>query len=180
MTELEIIKAFREPLENHLSARFGQTVPVVALNQPTQQGREGDGRGVYFQFLFDQRHGSQQMEHVQEQANGDFKSTESQSYVGKVQISALWPQNPAADFSVSAKDVANEACMFMNTRGFIGQMRKEGIGVMRITSVRANPISNDRDQYEYMPNFDVDFAYVSTIDYITPRIDAIEFEVHRV
>lgn len=180
MNNIDLIAAFADPLAEFLLKEYGYVVDVAALNQPTQQGRTADGRGVYFQFLFDNRMGTPQVTYVFDQVAKHFDTTETQNYLGKVQISVLWPQDPETDFDISAIDVANQCARFMNSRVYILRLRSKNIGVTKISSIRPNPISNDRDQFEYMPTFDIDFSFNGHINYVVDKIDAIDFEIHKV
>lgn len=169
--DVDLIVVFADLLERALKAKGIDDLPVVQLNQPTQQAR-GD-QAVYFSFLFDDHIGwmSSQMEY--DPIADNFKFTESQHMIGKIQISVLYPFDPELhDPSVrsTAKDVASYLSMKMKSMNYIKFFRAAGLGVLRVANVRPNPFENDRGQYEFMPSFDMDLAYNREIGQTVPRI----------
>ena len=179
--DVDLIVVFADLLERALKANGINDLPVVQLNQPTQQPR-GDA-GVFFSFLFDDHVGWMVSDMEYDPVADDFKFTEAQHMIGSIQISVLYPFNPEIhDPSTrpTAKDVANYLAMKMKSMNYIRFFRAAGLGILRVKNVRQNPFENDRDQYEFMPSFDMELTYNREIGQTVPRIVEILGTIERV
>ncbi|MEG0207035.1 phage gateway protein [Citrobacter sp.] len=179
--DVDLVVVFSDLLDRAMKAKGINDLPIVQLQQPTQQAR-GDS-GVYFSFLFDDHVGWMTSDMEYDPAAENFKFTEAQHMIGRIQISVLYPWNPDLDdpaIKLTAKDVANYLAMKMKSMNYIRFFRAAGLGILRVANVRPNPFENDRGQYEFMPSFDMELTYNREIGQVVPRIVELIGEIERV
>lgn len=180
MKDSELIPLFTGILENALVSEGVTDCPVAQLFQPTQQPRNEEGKGVYFQILFTRRHGSPQRTEVFDPVKDLFIHTEQQQVVSTIQISVFYPADPTSDFLLTSHDLASQLCMRMQTDGCIRTLRAAGAGVTRITEVRNPNFDNEQDQSEFVPNFDLQINYNRVVVEEVNKIVEIIGDVKRV
>ena len=179
--DVDLVVVFADLLERAIKAKGINDLPVVQLNQPTQQAR-GDS-GIYFSFMFDDHIGWMVSDMEYDAVADDFKFTEAQHMIGKVQISVLYPFNPEIhdpSTRVTAKDIANYLAMKMKSMNYIKFFRAAGLGILRVRNVRPNPFENDRGQFEFMPSFDMELTYNREVGQTVPRIVDLIGQIERV
>lgn len=178
MTDTELIVLFANRLDAILAAQ-SISLPVVQLNQPSSQGRDGAG-AVYFTFLFDKRFGWPKQESRYNSVNDNFDHIETQNMISNVQISVLWPQDVTDDTRMTQKDLADLLCMAMSGATTRKQFWMQNVGFLRITDVRNPYFGNDREQFEAMPSFDIQFTHNQVYTEVVPRVVDIEGDVKSV
>lgn len=169
MTDNELIVLFKSVIETGLTDRGYTGVTVIAAAQPTQQGIP-TGPTVYFTKLYDKVYGS-----IARSTQNDIDPSyliriESQQYETAFQINTLVIQNPAS-LSYTASDLANEIALILMSEDAINTFIENGVGILRVTDVRAPVFRDDRDRYEYSPSFDFTLTHKRTR---TSRIQVIK------
>ena len=96
--------------------------------------------------------------------------TESQQYLTTFQFSALATQDPSNVNSLTASDILNYARAVMQSLSFVTAIEAQGVGVLRIGSVRNPAFTDDRDRFEYEPSLDVVFTHKQLISSVQPVV----------
>lgn len=172
MTDNGLIALFTSQIDAAL-ANAGWTFNVIQKDQPTQQGQPSAG-AVYFQKLFDHPYGSPMISKVSNYPVMTFTETESQWYETTFQVSALVTQDPTNLSLPTASDVANYVKMYIATRSARAVLMAQNVGMHRITEVRNPPFQDDRERYEYQPNFDVVLTHIRPIDIVVPGTNIVK------
>lgn len=179
--DVDLIKVFSSIIEKSLFDIDLQDVPVVQLDQPTQQPRGTSG--VFFTNLYDVRIGWKSSDIKYDEVNDCFLFTERQHMEALIQISVLYPFFPDKDNAITkrtAKDIANYLAQKLNSDNSIFIFNSVGIGVLRISDIRQQSFDNDRDQFEFMPSFDLNIVYNRKINQKVPKIKDIVYDIYRV
>ena len=172
-------KPLRILIIEHLTSgllRAGITVPVIAGNQPTTQGRENDG--VYFFQIMDGAAGWQGRSYSVAEPLLNMKDT--QVLETTFQMQALITEDPESTASLGAIDVLNAARMVIASMPFIESMKLNDIGVQRPTNIRTPFFTNDRDQFEMSPSFDFTVSHKRHIIQPVNSVDSIEYDIKRI
>lgn len=106
--------------------------------------------------------------------------TEIQQKASLFQAMAVVTQNPANTESLTASDVANLGCYILQSVPAIQTLEAQGVGVLKIQSVRNPYFSDDRQRYEGAPSFDFTLTHKQTIILGAPVITETEFQLLRV
>ena len=154
-------------------ASGGWNLIVEQKDQPTQQGIPTAG-AVFFQKLHDHAYGSPKIRKV---SNYDpsvpgspktFTEYEDQWYETTFQISALVTQDPTNLSLPTASDVANYVKMYLASRATRSVLMQQNVGMLRVTQIRDPAFQDDRERFEYHPNFDITLTYERTIEIVIP------------
>ncbi len=178
MTDNELASLIRQSL---LTVMEGQSIdgfPVIGAFQPTTQGRVPDG--IYFHPVSDNRYGWQSRTDEYDEMSGDQTHTESQWHESTFQVQGFARQNPADLSLPTAKDLTDTVAMLMQSQPFRQLLRDEGVGIQRVTQVRAPFFVNDNGNFEQNPSFDITFSHKRVINQVTPSITDIECNIARV
>lgn len=175
--DIDVIGVFAALLEIALRDK-GVDVPVVQLDQPSQQAR-GES-GVFFSLYFDERVGWAQTDIKYDEVADNFVFMEEQHMVGYIQVSVLYPAKPGNDARITAKDLANHLAQRMASSNYRLFLRRAGFGILPISHIRQEPKENDRGQYEFMPSFDMKLTYSRHLHQTVPRIVEIIGDIVRV
>lgn len=173
-------KQLRILLVTHLTAgllRQGITLPVIAANQPTTQGRED--QGIYFFPISDAASGWQHRAYG-EPVGGVMQATETQTVETAFQVAALVVDDPESLTSLTALDVLHVARMVIASLPFVESLQSQDVGVQRPTNVRTPYFTNDRDQFEMSPSFDFTVSHKRSIIQSTNSIDSAGFDIKRI
>lgn len=111
---------------------------------------------------------------------GAWVYTESEVVASTFQCSGLATQNPANIESLTASDIANLAAYVLQSAATIAAFEAQGVGVLRIPSVRNPYFTDDRQRYEASPSFDFTITHRQTIITTVPTVTETEFHVDRV
>lgn len=145
----------------------GWSFIVEQKDQPTQQGVPSEG-AVFFQKIQDRPYGSPMIRKVSNFPTMTFTEHNDQWYETTFQISALVTQNPENLTLPTASDVANYVKMYLASRASRMVLMQQNVGILRVTQVRDPAFQNDRERFEYHPNFDLTLTYQRTIDIVIP------------
>lgn len=140
---------------------------TIQKDQPTQQGVPFDG-AVFFQKLFDHPYGSPMLSKVSNYPTMTFTETDEQWYETHFQISALVTQDPTNLSLPTASDVANYVKMYLASRASRSVLMAQNVGTLRVTEVRDPAFQDDRERFEYHPNFDIVLTHIRTIELTIP------------
>lgn len=173
----EVRAVLVDGLARHLPT---EAVTVVAGHQPTQTGRP-PMPALLLNFVFDKPYGWPKRELV-ERADGSFRWRKTQFYEARLQVSALadanaYQTNPDA---VDARSLARLASSILASDDVLDTLRLSGLSVLRIHGIRTVFVSNDREQYEPSPSFDVEVRFTETLEDPPKIAEAVEVHVERV
>lgn len=171
MTDNGLIALFTSQIDAAI-ASAGWTFDSIQKDQPTQQGQPTPG-AVYFQKLFDHAYGSPMISKVSNFPEMTFTETDSQWYETTFQVSALVTQDPTNLSLPTASDVANYVKMYIASRAARSVLMAQNVGMHRITEVRNPPFQDDRERYEYQPNFDVVLTHIRPINIEIPGTNIV-------
>lgn len=157
-------------------ARAGVTLPVIAGNQPTTQGREDEG--IYF-FPISSNAAGWQGRNYETNTLPLIPMTDTQIVETTFQVEALVPDDPSDLAQITALDALHVARMVIASLPFVEALRVDGVGVQRPTNVRTPYFTNDRDQFEMSPSFDFTISHKRAIIQSVNSIDAIGVDIHR-
>lgn len=177
MTDNSLIALFGNALKSGFTD-LGITIDLVQAYEPTNQGIN-TGDTVYFQKLFNKRHGHTGRSNYWDLLTSTMVYTETQVIETTFQINALVRQNPSS-LGNTASDIVNYAAAIMSSTKMLKTLQAAGVGIYRITEVRNPYFIDDRGQYEASPNFD--FTLTHNLDIITtaPIIELIDYNFTRI
>ena len=139
--------------------RVGVSLPVIAGNQPTTQGRED--QGLYFFQIADTASGWQSRSYTPDQPRKmQMKDTQKVETAFQVEALVIDELNTT---SLTAVDLLHTARMVIASLPFVDAMQKQGVGVQNPSSVRTPYFANDRDQFEMSPSFDFTVSHKRTM-----------------
>lgn len=178
MTDNDLLILIRATLLPLMAQQGLEAFPVLAAFQPTTQGRVPDG--VYIHAISDNRYGWQERTDQYDVLTGDQTHTEAQWHESMFQVQGFAQRDPDNLALPTAKDLTDTIAMLMQSQQFRQKLSKEGVGVQRITQVRAPYFVNDQGNFEQNPSFDVTFSHKRVITQTTPSITDLELQQTRV
>ena len=146
--------------------------PIAQAFQPTQQG-VSSAPIAFITKIADHPYGGPTWTDVYSSGSGSINHTESQQYETTFQISCLATQNPALPNQMTASDILNLMRSILQSQITVDAFQAQGVGIERITQVRNPPFQDDRQQYEYAPNFDFVMIHYQTITSSIPIANPI-------
>ena len=178
MTDIELRSFVRAQLLLILPMYGIASVPVIASQQPTTEGRE-TGPAIYFHSLDEQREGWQSREYRKTDTAETL--TETQIMATTMQISVVAPQTDDLT-KPQATDICRAASVALQSSQFLDALSRQypGSGVRRVTAVRRPYIVNDQGQFEMVPSFDVTITHTVQFTTITPVVSSARVSIHRV
>lgn len=132
----------------------------LSRNYQAKQAGASSSSWVYFaKIMPDKRHGHPGRKDVYNSTSGVFSHVETQVYETPIQFMALVPQiNPSAN-SLTASDILAVVSGIIQSDSVRDAFRAAGVGMLRVTDIRNPPFTDDRDQYEMAPAFDIVFTH---------------------
>lgn len=151
-------------------------LPVLAAFQPTKQGRVDDG--IYF---FPINRGKRGWQSRKYQDDGEaLTATELQINESMYQFQAFVEDDLTAPEQLLASDVLAIVRGIVQSMRFTQTMTAAGIGVQRATDIVTPAFVNDRDNFDFNPNFTVIFTHHRSITQATAHIEQVVPGVHRI
>lgn len=147
--------------------------------QSRQQGADS-GPYVYFVKIGDHRYGSPQRKPAWNVAAADFDHLEIQQYESTYQFSAWVPQDPKDVTGLTESDILNLVSGIMQSDTISAAFQAQEVGILRVTDIRNPYITDDRDQFEAVPSFDLILTHKRTRVTTLPAVVAFEANVSRV
>lgn len=154
----------------------GIALPVLGAFQPTRQGRVDDG--IYFFPVNRGKRGWQSREYKDEGLA--LTATESQINESMYQFQAFVEDDLTDPEQLLASDVLSVVRGVLQSMRFIQAMTAAGVGVQRATDIVTPAFVNDRDNFEFNPNFTVIFTHHRSITQATSHIDQVASGIHRI
>lgn len=105
---------------------------------------------------------------------------ESQWMESTFQITCLVPQITGATRQMAAADLADACANALQSDAGRAILREEGVGVLRVTDIRAPAFLDDRDRHEYAPNFDFTLTHENVRLSSSPIVQNFDFDLQRV
>ncbi len=159
-----------------LLAEQGITLPVLAAFQPTKQGRVDDG--IYFFPVGRGKRGWQARKYRDDGAA--LTATESQINESMYQFQAFVEDDLSAPDQLLASDVLAVVRGLLQSMRFTQAMTVAGIGVQRATDIVTPSFVNERDNFEFNPNFTVIFTHHRSITQATAHFEQVAPATHRI
>ncbi|WP_313064752.1 phage gateway protein [Achromobacter animicus] len=159
-----------------LLAEQGISLPVLAAFQPTKQGRVDDG--IYF-FPVDRGKRGWQSRKYQDDGAA-LMATESQINEPMYQFQAFVEDDLDAPEQLLASDVLSVVRGVLQSMKFTQAMTAAGIGVQRATDIVTPAFVNERDNFDFNPNFTVIFTHHRNITQATAHIQHVAPGIHRI
>ena len=159
-----------------LLAEQGITLPVLAAFQPTKQGRVDDG--IYFFPVGRGKRGWQARKYRDDGAA--LTATESQINESMYQFQAFVEDDLSAPDQLLASDVLAVVRGLLQSMRFTQAMTVAGIGVQRATDIVTPSFVNERDNFEFNPNFTVIFTHHRSITQATAHFEQVAPAIHRI
>lgn len=150
-------------------------IPIIAGNQPTGQGRQN---GVYFFRISDGKRGWQSRKYRND--GDELLLTERQWAETLYQFSALVDDDIHDDTQLLAGDVLDIVRSTVSSVVMVEKLIKQGIGVQRPSDIVTPAFVNDRNQYDFNPNFTVAFSHPRDITQAVPYADTVIAGTHRI
>lgn len=138
-------------IRKNILAVYGSSLPVILGNQVPSAGRVDEG--IYFWQLSVARYGHQIRTYH-----------DAMPHVDRIEIQLIEAMYQISVLHKEALNVITDLSLAMQSMRFIRLMRADNIGVQRISNILSPAIINDRDQYEYNPNFTVVFSFEKIFD----------------
>lgn len=154
----------------------GINLPVLAAFQPTKQGRVDDG--IYFFPINRGKRGWQSRTYQDDGAS--LTATESQINESMYQFQAFVEDDLDAPEQLLASDVLAVVRGIVQSMRFTQAMAVAGIGVQRATDIVTPAFVNDRDNFDFNPNFTVIFTHYRSITQSTAHIEQVVSGTHRI
>lgn len=158
-------------IQNGLNTQGYTGVPVIQLNQPTQEGVSSQPT-IYITKTHDERFGFVQNNSVWDDINNQEVETDSQIYIAYFQISALTIQDPN-NITYTASDLLNITAMILNSFATVRILAQSNLGVLRIDPVQNPYFVDDKVRFEALPNFEVGITYTREITQVTNIVENI-------
>ncbi|VFR39275.1 FIG00947889: hypothetical protein [plant metagenome] len=143
--------------------------------QPTKQGRVDNG--IYF-FPINRGKRGWQSRKYQSVGQG-LTATETQFNESMYQFQAFVEDDLKDDDQLLAADVLAVVRGVLQSMKFTQAMTAAGIGVQRPTEIVTPSFINDRDNFEFNPNFTVIFSHQRSITQATAIIEQVTSGIHR-
>lgn len=178
MLDNELIQVFYPILMNGF-IDYGITIKIRQSFQPTQTGTETNPVLTFFK-VSDKRYGWQRKFSYWDEDLLEMKHLERQIYESTFQISGLSAQDPTKINSLTSSDLVNTASSIIQSDATIDELKKNGVGILRVTDIRNTPFSDDRDQFEFSPSFDVILRHIQERTISVPDITLIEQRIYKV
>ena len=163
------------------SAMAGWNYLTVARDQPSPQGAVTAGV-IYLERQFDDRYGWPEQKSQYNPPNpntppnpqGTYTKTSVQWIEGRFQVSSMVIQNPSELSLPTALDVVRYLAMYLNAPPIVRSLKKRGVSVLKIGTVRNPWDKDDRDIFESTPSFDIVVQYQSEIDFTVPATNIVK------
>lgn len=165
---------FRLALLDQLAMYGHGDVLVIEADQPTKQGRVDDG--LYWRLSNPTRHGWQARRYSPEGRNAGH--TEHQLLECMMTLTGLVHDDYATGYS--SNDLANLAQMVVNSLPFVEALRRQGVGIQRVTPIRTIRFNDEADDYAIEASFDVNITIMRTIAPATPTVEQLNPDIVRI
>jgi hypothetical protein len=154
-------------------------VGLLRMNQPRQQGTPSTPT-VFFVKVTERNWGSPKRGQVWDDGRGKFVTSLLQACAATYQFMALVPQDPSNEDQPTESDVLQQFRAIMQTDEVLDAFRAQGISIERIADVRNPYFTDDRDQFEANPSFDVALTYSRNYAGTIPAVSTFDSNVSRV
>ena len=172
MNDNDIIALVIRVLRTGLDAKNLQSVQIKQKYQPRDIGVP-NGPVIYLHKISADRYGFPGRNDVYNRANGNFDHTESIWRTPVYQVDALSPNTNPADLTIpTASDVVETAADVLQLSSTRETLLAANVGIQRITTIRQNYFTDDRDRYEAAPSFDFTLTYRRQWITTTPPVDS--------
>lgn len=161
MTENQMYTALIATINAGLTLAAVADVDVRQAYQPSITGRP-PSPAILFSNQPSQRYGFLKRDDVWDLTTQTMTHIETQVMTTTFQCGALAEQNPSADpaTALTAGDLVSRAARILQSDAGREQLRAAGLGILRITEIRAPYFKNDQDTFEASPSFDFTLTHL--------------------
>ncbi len=153
-----LIQTFLPIINAQLIVDGFTTVSVKQSNQPTMQGINTNPT-CYFFKVAGKRYGYLGRYDAWNSNTSSMVHNESQYYESTWQFAALVLQSPLTPNQFTAADIVDEVASILVSDNSRAILNASGIGLLRISDIVNPYFTDDRDNFEASPSFDVTFTY---------------------
>jgi hypothetical protein len=150
--------------------------PIKQAFQPTNQGVNVKPTAYIFK-VGDRRVGFPYRNDTYDSIAGAFDHEELQQYETTFQISALSTQNPANTTQYTASDILNLIAYILQSDMTINSLIAQGIGILRIESIRNPYFFDDRERNEALPSLDFTLTHKQIITSSVPVVITADYNI---
>lgn len=143
-------------------------LPIIAGYQPTGQGRED---GVYFFRINDGKRGWLSRKYSEE--DEDLRLKETQISESMYQFGALVKDDIRDDDQLLAIDVLDIVRSTISGLVMVESLIEKRIGVQRPTEILNPSFINEKDQFDFNPNFTVIFTHKRDLTQQVPHTETV-------
>ena len=177
-TDNTLIQLFLPIIQSGLAADGFTGVTVQQANQPTQQGIP-TGPTVYFYKLYNRRYGFLGRQDVWDENLDQMTHHEGQYYETSFRFQALVLQNVKTP-GYTASDLINEVACILQSDSTIVELNAQNVGILRITDISNPYFTDDRDNFEALPSFEITLLYLNDRISVDPVVDTYEYGIYPV
>lgn len=159
-------------IQSGLTAQGYVNVPVLQLNQPTQQG-VNTAPTVFLTKISTEHLGFNKNDSEWDSVGMQEIETDSQILIYKFQVSALAIQDPTV-ISYTASDLLTAVSLTLNSFPTVRTLAANNLGVLRIDPDLNPYFVDDKDRFEALPSFDFEITDVRSISQVTNTLSNIE------
>lgn len=175
MTESDLFALMFKTVREGLALRGIVDVTVAQAYQPTQQGMP-DGPLISAFSLGPVPMGSPKRFDVEyDPQAGTMVHKEKQKYIETFQFS-ITAERP----QWSPHDLAQKTLSILQSDFAIQRFKAEGVGILRVSTIRNPNYSTDKDRHEFAPSFDLPVTYDRIDEWTVPVAQSVDLSIHRV
>lgn len=176
MRDNELIRVFLPILQEQLPLYGYPGVIVKQTNQPTQQGVNTTPT-LYFYKIDDHRYGTVRRSDNFDEIEMIETHTEEQWYETKFRFQSLVLQKPSKPYGYTASDLVNDTAAILQSSSTLKTLLENQVSILRIQDLTNPYFSDDRDQYEASPSFDVIFTHKQIRVITIPVIESTTYTI---
>ena len=158
MNDNDVIAALIVALRVGLDLKNLQNVLIKQNYQPRDIGTPSQPT-IFLHKIMADRYGFPSRKDVFNESTRLFDHTEAIWRTPTFQLDGLSTQDPANINSLTASDIVETAADVLQSQAFQEALIVDRIGIQRITSVRENYFTNDRERFQQNPSFDFILTY---------------------
>ena len=179
MNDNQVIAALIVALRAGLDLKNLQAVQIKQKYQPRDIGVPVQPT-LFIHKIMAERYGFPSRKDVFNSMNNNFDHTEAIWRTPTFQMDGLATQNPADINSLTASDIVEAAADVLQSQAFREALLVDCIGIQRITTIRENYFTNDRERYEQNPSFDFVLTYRPEWKSTVPEVSDYTLNVRNV
>ena len=176
MIESDVWKALISVLRSGLDSNGLSQVEIHQAYQPIKQGPSSTD-SIYLHKITSQRVGHQGRKYEYNSVNDNFDETEKYWLSVTIQLMSQVTQDLSDVDSITAYDVTEKCAAIMQTRNTRQALLASGISILNNKAISVAFSTDDKDQFDLDPTFDMVLLYEQTLLSVVPKAYPIEGEI---